>query len=188
MPPTLITALNSIHPLSEKDNEDILGIIKTRQIKKGHYWLEEGKANKHIAFIEKGYLRKYYIKEGNEITDAFYFENDFCADLPSIIGKTKPAASIIAMEPTLLTTFAYAEFNQLCQGSMALEHLSRLLVESTFLTFYNRTVSFILQTPKERYQELVTSKPSTIQRATQYHIASYLGIGPQHLSRLRAKK
>jgi CRP-like cAMP-binding protein len=185
---TLIKALNSVHPLSEKDNDDILGIVKTRQLKKGHHWLEEGKRNNYIAFIDNGYLRKYYLKDGNEITDSFYFENDFCADLPSIIGKTKPASNIIAMEPTLVTTFSYVEFNKLCERSMALEHLSRLLVESAFLKFYSRTVSFILKTPKERYEDLVKTRSSIIQKATQYHIASYLGIGPQHLSRLRAKK
>jgi|SRR5882724_1295755 len=185
---TLITALNSIHPLSEKDNDDISGIVNTRQLKKGDYWLEEGKTNNYIAFIDRGYLRKYYLKDGNEITDSFYFENDLCADLPSIIGKVKPASNVVAMQPTLLATFSYVEFNKLCERSMALEHLNRLLVESTFLTFYSRTVSFILKTPKERYEDLIKSKSSIIQKAAQYHIASYLGIGPQHLSRLRAKK
>jgi len=185
---TLLAALNSIHPLSEKDNDAILGIVKTRQLKKGHHWLEEGKANNYIAFIDKGYLRKYYLKDGNEITDSFYFENDLCADLPSIIGKIKPTSNVIAMQPTLLTTFSYVEFNKLCERSMALEHLNRLLVESTFLKFYTRTVSFILKTPKERYEDLIKTQSSIIQKAAQYHIASYLGIGPQHLSRLRANK
>jgi hypothetical protein len=86
-----------------------------------------------------------------------------------------------------LITFSYTDFNELCKASLALEHLHRLLVELSFLRFYNRTVSFLLQTPKERYSELVLTHPTVIQKATQYHIASYLGISPQHLSRLRAE-
>ena len=184
----ILKFLNSINPLSEKDCDNVLKILKTRQLKKGEHWLEEGKANYNVAFVEEGYLRKYYINDGNEITDAFYFKNDICADLPSIFSKTKPLSNVIAMQSTLLTTFQYSEFNALCEKSMALEHLNRILVEFTFLRFYERTASFILKTPKERYEELVKSKSPILQRATQYHISSYLGIGPQHLSRLRAEK
>jgi len=188
METNLLTFLNTINPLSEKDSDAILKIVKTKQLKKGEHWLEQGRANYHVAFVEEGYLRKYYVKDGNEITDAFYFENDICADLPSIIGKTKPLSNVVAMQNTLLTTFSHAEFNTLCAGSPALEHLNRTLVEVTFLRFYDRTTSFILKTPKERYDDLVNTKSPILQRATQYHIASYLGIGPQHLSRLRAEK
>ena len=71
---------------------------------------------------------------------------------------------------------------------MTLEHLNRILVERSLLRFYNRTASFILKTPKERYNDLVNSKSPVLQKAAQYHIASYLGISPQHLSRLRSEK
>src|SRR5476649_2395241 len=153
----ILKVLNSINPLSEKDCDDVLKILKTRQLKKGEHWLEEGRTNYNVAFVEEGYLRKYYVKDGDEITDAFYFENDICADLPSILSNTKPLSNVVAMKSTLLTTFSYAEFNKLCETSMALEHLNRLLVEFNFLRFYNRTASFILNTPKERYDSLVAS-------------------------------
>jgi len=184
----ILKVLNSVNPLSEQDCDDILKILKTRQLKKGDHWLEEGKVNYNVAFVEDGYLRRYWVKDGDEITDAFYFENDLCVDLPSIIGKTKPLSNVVAVRRTLLTTFSYAEFNKLCEKSMALEHLNRMLVEFSLLRFYGRTASFILKTPKERYDDLVKAKSPILQKATQYHISSYLGIGPQHLSRLRAGK
>jgi len=151
-------------------------------------WLEQGKVNHNGAFVEEGYLRRYWLKDGEEITDVFYFENDFCADLQSIISKTKSLSNVVAMQRTTMTTFSYPEFNQLCERSITLEHVHRLLLESVLLRFYHRTASFILQSPKERYDELVVAKSPILQRATQYHISSYLGIGPQHLSRLRAGK
>src|SRR4051794_15163074 len=180
--------LNSVNPLSEEDCDNLLKIFRTNQLKKGDYWLEEGKVNYNVAFVEEGYLRRYWLKDGIEITDTFYFENDLCVDLPSIISQTKPLSNVIAMQRTSLTIFSYAEFNKLCEKSIALEHLNRILVERSLLRFYNRTASFILQTPKERYDDLVNAKSPVLQKATQYHIASYLGIGPQHLSRLRAMK
>ena len=158
------------------------------QLEKGEYWIRAGKKNSQVAFVNEGYLRKFYLRDGIEITDFFYFDNDFSADLPSILDHTVPKASIVAMRKTTLTTFSYHAFNELCKQSAALEHLHRLIVEHTFLRFYKRSVSFILQTPKERYEDLIDSYPKVLEQANQYHIASYLGISPQHLSRLRRQK
>jgi CRP-like cAMP-binding protein len=184
----IIQALKKAAPLKEEDCRRLLNLTSTIQLEKSDYWIQPGRKNNNIAFLDNGYLRKFYAKDGNEITDSFYFENDFCTDLPSIIGNSPPHASIIAMQKTSLTIFSYNEFNELCKASPALEHLFRVMIEFTFLRFYNRTVSFILQTPKERYEQLLVSSPKILQDAAQYHIASYLGISPQHLSRLRAKK
>lgn len=184
----IIQILNSIVPIKEKDRTNLLKIFKIVYLDKGDYWLEIGKRNHNIAFVENGYLRKFYLKDGNEITDFFYFDNDFSADLPSIIGNSNSDANIIAMEKTKLVIFSYKEFNKLCEQSQTLEHLYRIIVEQTFLRFYKRTVSFISQSPKERYNNLFLSNPKILQKATQYHIASYLGISPQHLSRLRGEK
>ncbi len=183
----IIQVFNSIVPLKENDITNLLRIFKVVYLNKGEYWLEIGKRNHNIAFVESGYLRKFYLKEGNEITDFFYFENDFSADLPSIIENSYSDANIIAMKKTKLIVFSYSKFNKLCEQSQTLEHLYCMIVEQTFLRFYKRTVSFILKTPKERYNELFNSNPQILQKANQYHIASYLGISPQHLSRLRGE-
>lgn len=181
----IIDVLQNIAPLSDSDCTALNNLISTVTLNKGEYWISTEKNNRNIAFVEDGYLRKFYVKDGNEITDFFYFQNDFCADLPSIIGETKPLASIIAMKKTTLNVFSYDALNNLCEHSHSLEHLHRKIIEYTFLRFYKRTVSFILQTPLERYDELIKSHPNVFQNAAQYHIASYLGISPQHLSRLR---
>jgi len=184
----LIQTFNSIVPLPDSDCISLGEILTTVTLEKGEYWIRGGKKNHDIAFVDEGYLRKFYVKDGVEITDFFYFENDFSADLPSIMGKTKPVADIIAMCSTTLTTFSYHAFSDLCKCSPTLEHLHRLILESMFLRFYKRSRSFILQTPKERYEDLIDSYPNVCQRVTQYHIASYLGISPQHLSRIRGQK
>ena len=183
----IIQIFKTIVPISETDCENLEGIFHSLTLNKGDYWIEAGQKNNNIAFIEEGYLRKFYVKDGKEITDYFYFENDFSSDLPSIIEHAEPSASIIAMQRSTLIIFSYRDFNELCKQSPALEHLFRVILERTFIRFYKRTESFILQTPKERYNDLMASYPNVFQRAAQYHIASYLGISPQHLSRLRRK-
>lgn len=184
----IVQVLKKIALLTEKDIVSFLGVMKTREFKKGDYWIEAGRRNRQIGFLDAGYLRKYYLKKGDEITDYFYFENDFTADLPSILSNTPPVANIVAMQNSSLVTFSYDDFNELCYASPHLEHLHRLIIEITFLRFYDRAVSFIMETPKERYDRLVSSRPDVLQRVAQHHIASYLGITPQHLSRIRTKK
>jgi len=180
----MIEVLNSFVTLTEDDRKNLSSLTATKHLEKGQYWIEAGRKNDTIAFVETGYLRRFYFKDGNEITDFFYFENEFCADMPSLIGDTNSAASVIAMEQAVLTAFSYTDFNKLCDSSPALERLNRRLVEFTFLRFYKRTLSFTMQTPKERYDELVRRSPQIKQRAQQNHTASYLGISPLQLEHL----
>jgi CRP/FNR family transcriptional regulator, anaerobic regulatory protein len=183
----IIQALKQLAPLSQEDCNQLLKITSTVHLKKGELWIKAGNHNDQGAFVDAGYLRRFYLKEAKEITDFFYFSNEFCADLPSIIGKSPLRASIIAMDDTALTLFSYADFNEICKSSPTLEHLSRVIVEFTFLRFYNRAVSFILQTPEERYEDLLVSSPRILQNATDNHIASYIGMNTQEFSRLRVE-
>ena len=185
----LIQVFKSICPLEENEIGDFLQICLETKLSKGEFWIKENKRNERIAFLISGYLRKFYVDpEGKEITDYFYFNSDFCADLPSIVGKTKPTSNIVAMEETSMIIFSYADFEQLRTRHPVFERIYSKMLELTFLRFYNRTNSFIQKSPKERYEELLKVHPLILQKATQYHIASYLGISYQHLSRLRSSK
>lgn len=185
----LIQAFAHIVPLTEKEIEEFIQITSEEKLPRGQFWAREDKRNERIAFLLDGYLRKYYIdNDGNEITDAFYFSPDFCMDLPSIIGNTKPSSNTVAMEETSLVTFSYAQFDNLRVKYPSFERIYSKFLELNFLKFYNRTTSFIQESPKERYAQLLKRNPTIFQKATQYHIASYLGISYQHLSRLRSAR
>lgn len=185
---TLLNTLSHISALSEQDLENIREIISTKELKEGDYWFHPDMHANHVAFITKGYLRKYLLIDGKEKTDFFYFDNDLTGDLPSIISKEPCKSYNEAMEPTSLLVFSYDELDALSKESRNIEHLMRVFAELAFVRYYNKANSFLLQSPKERYEELIKSQPQVLQRATQYHIASYLGITPQHLSRIRASK
>ena len=185
----LVQAFAHIVPLTEKETEEFIQITNQEKFSRGQFWIKENKPNERIAFLLDGYLRKYYIdNDGQEITDAFYFSSDFCMDLPSIIGNTKPSSNIVAMEETSLVTFSYAHFDNLRIKYPRFERIYSKFLELNFLKFYNRTTSFIQESPKERYAELLKRNPTILQKATQYHIASFLGISYQHLSRLRSTR
>jgi CRP-like cAMP-binding protein len=183
----VIEAFTQVLPLTEKEITGFVQITREEKLSKGEFWVREDKRNERIGFLLNGYLRKYYIDNaGKEITDAFYFPPDFCADLPSIISNTKPSSNIVAMEQSSLVVFSYADFDKLRTQSPKFERIYSKFLEVNFLKFYDRTTSFIQQSPKERYSELLKGSPIILEKATQYHIASYLGISHQHLSRLRS--
>src|SRR5215471_2890639 len=176
-PSPVIEAFTQVSPLSEKEINDFVQITREEKLSKGQFWVKEDKRNESIGFLLNGYLRKYYVdNSGEEITDAFYFPSDFCTDLPSIISNTKPSSNIIAMEQSSLVVFSYADFDKLRVLYPKFERVYSKFIELNFLKFYNRTTSFIQQNPKERYRELLAGNPIILVKATQYHIASYLGI------------
>lgn len=181
-------SLKLISPLNNEDLQEIMNISTIKELKVGEYFFHENMYAKEIAFVFKGYLRKYYLKDGKELTDFFYFENSFTGDLPSIINNEPCVSFNVAMESTTLVTFRYADLDRLSRKSPNIDHLLRVNIERSFITFYQKSVSFILKSPKQRYEQLFTEYPQILQRVTQYHIASYLGITPQHLSRLRGQK
>lgn len=141
-----------------------------------------------LGFVEKGYLRKYYWVDGTEVTDFFYLENSFTGDIPAIVSKKPSITNMVAMEPTTILTIPYEKMDELCRRYHNIEHIMRVMTEQAFITFYYRGVSLITSSPKERYIKLMAEHPEILQRVAQYHIASFLGISPQHLSRLRAEK
>jgi CRP-like cAMP-binding protein len=183
-----VETLSKISFLSEGDLLQIAEIASIKELNPGDFWVYEGMFAKDVAFIFKGYLRKYFIIDGNEKTDWFYFENSFTGDMPSIIEQTACKSCNVAMESTTLIVLSYAKLNELSSKSQNIDHLLRVFIEYAFIAYYKRAMSFILQSPKERYEQLIAEFPMVTQRATQYHIASYLGITPQHLSRIRNQK
>ena len=176
----------SLAPLTEKDLTTLAGITRSLELRRGSIWIKAGEQNREIGLVQSGCLRRYYVKDGEEITDYFYFANDFTGDLASILSGNAPAANIVALQPTMLYTFSYDDFIRLCVTSPRLEHLYRLMLEKTFVLFYERSVSFITNTPQQRYNRLIASRPDIMQLAAVQHVASYLGITTQHLSRIRA--
>jgi len=180
--------LNAIRQLNSDEMNAIGALITVKKLEKGDMWLEEGKRASLMGFIQKGYLRKYYIKDGVEVTDYFYLENSFTGDIPSIVSKSPSIANMVAMEPTTILCISYANMDMLCNKYHNIEHIMRVMIEHAFITFYYRSFSFISSSPKERYAKLMEEQPQVLQRVAQYHIASFLGITPVHLSRLRAEK
>lgn len=150
--------------------------------------LEEGKVSKTMFFVEKGCLRTWINHDGKEITTQFFFEGDSVSSIESFRTNQPSLYSIESIEPCILYTVSQRDFQKVIEEQPTLrkmfeEHLFRRLFEGQRIM-----LSFLRNTPQQRYEELIRQYPHIVQRVPQHYIASYLGITPVSLSRIRNRK
>jgi CRP-like cAMP-binding protein len=150
--------------------------------------LGEGEISRHIYFIKEGCVRMWFNNDGKDITFQFFFENQPVASIESFLGKKPSLFSMEAIEKTTLIKLKKDDFDILLTHYPLLREvffeITRQRMENYAMLFLSR----IKDNPQKRYKELLENSPHIIQRVPQHYIASYLGITPISLSRIRNKK
>lgn len=150
--------------------------------------LQEGEVSKKSFLIEKGCLRVWFNNNGRDVTFQFFFEGQGLSSIESFRKNIPSIFAIETIEPCVLHVLKKTDYEmiiaELGQDSMFLNHLIDIMFERQL--FYMREfLSFIRDTPQQRYENLIRNKPQLLQRVPQHYIASYLGISSVHLSRIR---
>ena len=150
--------------------------------------LQEGQISRTMFFIEKGCLRTWVNNDGKEITTQFFFEGDSVSSIESFRTNQPSLYSIESLEACILQTISQKEFQNTVENSPELQkeiekHLFKRLFQTQQL-FY----SYLKNNPQKRYEELIEQHPEILQRVPQHYIASYLGITPVSLSRIRNRR
>lgn len=173
--------------LTEDERNAIVSLDIFRSVKKGTILLKEGQKSKDSYFVLKGCIRVYYVLDGEEKTTAFYTEMEaltpHCA-----ISKTTPSEYYIScIEDTILTVSNSDMEVEINSKFPKFETLCRILSEELLAKQQIDFDKFKTSSPEQRYLNLLRSRPDLIQRVPQHQLASFLGIKPQSLSRLRAR-
>jgi CRP-like cAMP-binding protein len=172
--------------LTDEDWQLLLPYLKIKKIKKHDLFAEEGKVANELALLLNGMMRHFYIKDGEEKTTYFYFENHLVAAYFSCITQQPSQLTIEALSDCELIVFPYAKMNELYEKSMAWQKFGRLIAEYAAMGLEERMVGLLMRSPEERYLDLVKgNKTKIIERIPQHYIANYLGITPVSLSRIR---
>jgi CRP-like cAMP-binding protein len=159
-------------------------------LKKKHYFAEHGKVCDKVGFIVKGAVRYFHVKDGEEITGYFSFENEYLSSYKSYLTGLPGIVYIQALEDTKLITFTRKDMEQMLNNPMLaykMERFGRLIAEHYLICYEDRVTAFITQTPEERYLQLLSTGREILQRMPQHYIANYLGITPVSLSRIRKR-
>jgi CRP-like cAMP-binding protein len=150
------------------------------------FFVEQGKVCKHIAFVNKGLLRTFYLNDKAEIvTSCFCSENKFATSYRSLILQIPSTISIQALEETELLVIEYKDLQELYASSVAWQNVGRKITEREYFVMEQYASILNNETAKEKYLRLLAEQPEIIQKSPVQFIASYLGITTRTLSRIR---
>lgn len=172
--------------LTEDEKNAILSLDIFRSVKKGTTLLKEGQKSKDCYFVLKGCIRKYYIIDDEEKTTAFYTEMDALTP-HCVINKAPSEYFISCVEDSILTVSNSEMELEINSKFPKFEIMCRILSEELLAKQQLDFDEFKTSSPEQRYLNLIQKRPDLIQRVPQHQLASYLGIKPQSLSRLRAR-
>jgi CRP-like cAMP-binding protein len=166
------------------------GHLDFKSLKKKKLFAEPGIVCDYFGFITSGSVRYYNVKDGEEITGYFSFENEFVSSYKSYLTREPSQNYIQALEDTEFITISYDNMQQMLANPLLaykMERFGRLVAEYYLICYEDRMTSFITKSPEERYLNLLSTGREILQRMPQHYIAHFLGITPVSLSRIRRR-
>lgn len=183
----LLDSIQNLITLSPAEIGTVTALFKEKSYKKGDFFLEEGRICKQVGFVVKGLMRYYINHDGEEKTYAFSQENNYVCNYESFLPQ-KPSSKIIqALEDCMVLTISYDDLQLLYANVREGERFGRIAIEAVFIQLLKDINSFYTETPELRYERFINTHADLQQRISQYHIASFVGVKPQSLSRIRKR-
>jgi CRP-like cAMP-binding protein len=175
-------------PLTEDEQEFIKNYLTVKKLRKRQYLLQEEDVCKCVAFVEKGGLRLYRVNEdGSEHIVAFALEGFFITDLYSFLTNETSTYNIDAIEDSELVLITRSASDELRKLSPKYQEFIFQATSEAYIQSEKRITSTISLNLEERYKELTANYPDIIHRIPQHMIASYMGLNPETLSRVRKR-
>lgn len=179
--------LKNVSFLTEIDCNLFEPFLQTRQIKNKDIILHEGQVCKELGFINNGAFRMYYLSDGKEINTHFSFENEFVVNYDSFLQEAPSRYFIQALEDAEIVTFNLPTLQSAYNQSQNWERFGRIMAEYSYKLTTKRVEGFMFMDAEQRYLQMMQEAPHFLERVPLYHLASYLGVERESLSRLRKK-
>jgi len=173
--------------LSQDEKDAIIQSTEIKNFRKGEFLLREGQKSVDSYFILKGCVRQYYTSNEDEITTRFFFEEDWVISVNEYSENQGSIHNWICVEDCIVIAGNEQKARQLFEKFPGLETISRKIVEKAFSEIQRSVISYHSENPEQRYLSLITNHPDILQRIQQYHIASFIGVKPESLSRIRKR-
>ena len=183
----LIGKLNMLHPMSSSLTEEIRSLAKIINYSAGEIILKENQVCDRISLVVKGLTRSYYINEGKDITSRFMEEGFIVTSWVSYYTQKPGNEFIEALEDTTLACIDYADIQKLYSDFPGSNTIGRKQVEYAFFLSEQRTQMLRRHTAEEKYKFFLDNHSNLLQRVSLKHIATYLGMTEETLSRVRSR-
>ena len=183
----LLQTLRQIAPIELDEEQFFRSIFKEMHIKKGDFFLKAGEINNKLGFVNKGLIRYFVYKNDDESTIEFTSEGEFIAEYQSFLDNSEAIQYIQAIEDTTLLVTDNDGIQQLYNKTKHGNLIGRLVIEYRYNHLMKQLLSIYMHNPEQRYRNFIKVYPDLIQRVPQYYVASYVGVKPQSLSRIRKR-
>jgi CRP-like cAMP-binding protein len=184
---SLLHSIQNIVTLSPAERDIVTSLFKEKTYKKGDFFLAEGQICKQVGFVAKGLMRYYINHDGDEKTYAFSQENDYVCNYESFLPQTPSSKIIQALEDCDVFVISHDDLQIFYTNVRAGERFGRIAIETVFIQLLQEISAFYTETPALRYERFLRNHADLQQRISQYHIASFVGVKPQSLSRIRKR-
>lgn len=183
----IFSNLNSISPLDSKALDELQKLFVNVELKRNDYLVREGSMTNSCYFLTEGVVRVFYNKDGNEYNKTFFTPGMFPTPITALLSDTPSALSFQALVPAKLISFSYKKFIGLFDNNRCLETLMLRIMEQEWIKKERHDIQMVTNDATTNYLIFRNEYPNLENQIPQYHIASYLGITPIQLSRIRAK-
>ncbi len=187
MEPKHAQQIGKLLPLEKDDLDFFLSKFRPVSLKKGEHFIKEGEISRKVGFILSGSMLCSYNKDGNEIIDEFSLNQEFITDYYSLLTNTPAEKDVRCLEDTELMVIDKKDLEVLYATKPVYEKVGRIMAEALFMKWQQKAKSLILDDAETRYLKLIQRRPDLPQSVPQYLIASYLGVKPETLSRIRKR-
>ena len=174
-------------PIDDDLFHTIASHMKYVEIPKGSEFVQQNGPNDHLGFLVEGLMRAVEVVDGDDHTMMFFDAPCFVTEYVGYLRREPSQYGIVALEHSRLYTWSYDDLQHMYSLSKDGERVGRLIAEQVIAEVIGDVRSFRFDTATERYEKLISVYPRLVQRVPQYMVASYLGVTPESLSRIRAK-
>ena len=184
--PQLINSFNDLFPLDEHEQEKVRLYFTERKVKRRSFILQEDEVCRHFNFVVQGCFKMYAVdSQGKEHNIQFAIENDWITELSSFYSEKPGHVYIEAIEPSVILQIKHDDLIKLYVDHHKIDHNFRVIIERKYIELQNRVLQSISSTAEQRYHNFITESPKLANRLPNTQIASYLGITPEFLSKIR---
>lgn len=186
--PLLLNVIRQLVPLATDEEQIVETLFERHSIEAGDFFLRADEVCQYVGFINEGLLRYYVLEDGEEHTYDFSPDQTFTCNYESFLTRMPSTRFIQAVEATTLLRISYDNLQKFYTQLQHGQQFGRLIAEQLFVVTLQKLTSFYRETADERYDTFLRLYPGLVERLPQYIVASYVGIKPQSLSRIRTQR
>jgi CRP/FNR family transcriptional regulator, anaerobic regulatory protein len=168
--------------------QELLTFVSLEKHPKNHFLIKVGQTADKIYFVNQGIVRHFYMEGEEEGTVWFSFENDLVSEVQSFVNQQPSVHNILTLTEVEVLFMRYQDLQRLYAAHAVWERFGRLTTEQYLIRQIDRSYKLLFKSAKEKYEEFISRSPDILQNIPLHHIASYIGVSFETLSRIRAKR